>query len=122
MAESQAAVDSMDDSLPRRRSDGEETLPGLALDDAPPPPRKWTWPDRLREALSGQHPWAMDWAEQAVRASPLNGEVLILAALAMLAGRNSARAFVFLKTLQQRFVPSPTNKLLFAVAYAQKGQ
>jgi superfamily II DNA or RNA helicase len=111
----------MDDSLPRRRSE-ESALPGLELEDLRPPPVTVNWAERLAEALQTQDPGAMDVAEAAVRAEPASGAVLIFATIAMLAGRNNARAFALLRIMQQRFRPSPAIRLLFALAYAQKGQ
>jgi superfamily II DNA or RNA helicase len=115
-------VESMDDGFPRRRVNEEMILPGLELDEAPAPERTLSWADRVQQSLLAQDPNVTGLAEKAVQASPLDGQVLVLAALAMLIAGNSARAFAFLRVLQQRFRPAPVVQLLLAIGYAQKGQ
>jgi superfamily II DNA or RNA helicase len=112
----------MNDSLPRRHGEAEAMLPDPDLDDLPAPVTDVSWPDRLRAALRMQDPAATDVAEAAVQALPTDGDVLMLATLAMLYHRNNARAFAFIRTLQQRFRPSPIIRLLAVLGYAQKGQ
>jgi len=109
----------MDDSLPRRHAGDMTTFSGLDLDEAPP---ERTWADRLRDALRTREPGITVLAEKAVEASPNDGEVLLFATLAMLVGRNNARAFAFLRVIQQRFQPSRIVTLLLGLAYGQKGQ
>ena len=59
-------------------------------------------------------------AEQAVRACPSDGHVLLLAATAALIDRKSERAQVFLKRFSKRFVAIGAYHLLRALAIAQQ--
>jgi hypothetical protein len=61
-------------------------------------------------------------AEQAVRARPDDGHILLLAVTAALLDGNCARAQTFLKRFSKRFVPAKAYHLLRALALAQDGK
>src|SRR5260370_23802798 len=61
-------------------------------------------------------------AEQAVRARPGDGHILLLAVTAALLDGNCARAQTFLKRFSKRFVPAKAYHLLRALALAQDGK
>jgi superfamily II DNA or RNA helicase len=61
-------------------------------------------------------------AEQAVRARPGDGHILLLAVTAALLDGNCARAQTFLKRFSKRFVPARAYHLLRALALAQDGK
>jgi superfamily II DNA or RNA helicase len=73
---------------------------------------------RLQRALTdpGLHSGFLPLAEEAVQASPGDGNVLLLAATAALLDRRPERALVFLKRFSKRYVPVPTYSLLYALA------
>jgi hypothetical protein len=58
-------------------------------------------------------------AEEAVRAQPGDGRILLLAATAALLDADPARAQVFLKRFSKRFVPVAAWHLLQALAFGQ---
>lgn len=80
------------------------------------------WCARVREALAQGSDTALAVAEDAVRACPGEFELLLLAALSALAVGQSARAHVFLKRHQKRYVPGKAVSLLTALAFAQQRQ
>jgi superfamily II DNA or RNA helicase len=80
------------------------------------------WCDRVRDALAQGPDTALAIAEDAIRACPGEFELLLLAALSALAAGQSARAHVFLKRHQKRYVPSKAVSLLTALAFAQQRQ
>jgi superfamily II DNA or RNA helicase len=61
-------------------------------------------------------------AEQAVRARPGDGEILLLAATAALLDRDSTRAQVFLKRFSKRYVAIDSYHLLRALALAEENK
>jgi superfamily II DNA or RNA helicase len=72
--------------------------------------------DRTREA------GFLAKAEQAVRARPGDGHILLLAATAALLDQEPARAQVFLKRFSKRYVPVGAHHLLRALALAQENK
>ncbi|MGH7070864.1 MAG: hypothetical protein ACREFO_12725, partial [Acetobacteraceae bacterium] len=80
-----------------------------------------SWADRVRHALAARSSEARGLVEQALRACPNDPELLLLAALAALAGQHPDRALAFLKRYQKRYVPTKAVALLTAVAAAQQG-
>jgi superfamily II DNA or RNA helicase len=61
-------------------------------------------------------------AEEAVRAQPGDGRILLLAATAALLDGQPARAQVFLKRFSKRYVAVPSSHLLCALVLAQAGK
>ncbi|MPZ33548.1 MAG: ATP-dependent helicase [Rhodospirillales bacterium] len=61
-------------------------------------------------------------AEEAVRASPSDGHILLLAAVAALLDRDPERALKFLKRFAKRFVLVDAHHLLVALALAQQNK
>src|SRR5215475_16214730 len=61
-------------------------------------------------------------AEEAVRAQPGDGHILLLAATAALLDGQPARAQVFLKRFSKRYVAVASSHLLHALALAQAGK
>src|SRR5258705_10298920 len=94
----------------------------LPLGDQPEEARGWDQilcaafadPDRASGFLSQ--------AEEAVRAQPGDGLILLLAATAALLDRNPERAQVFLKRFSKRYVAIGTYHLLRALALAQENK
>ena len=80
------------------------------------------WCGRVRDALAQRSDTALAIAENAVRASPGDFELLLLAALAALAAGQPARAHAFLKRHQKRYVAGKPVSLLSALAYGQQKQ
>jgi hypothetical protein len=75
----------------------------------------------LHRALTdpGRHSGFLPIAEEAVQASPGDGNVLLQAATAALLDDHPERALVFLKRFSKRYVPVPTYSLLYALALEQ---
>jgi hypothetical protein len=75
----------------------------------------------LRAAIADPHRECgfLPLAEQAVRACPGDGGILLLAATAALLDRNCQRAQTFLKRFSKRFVTVEAYHLLRALALAQ---
>jgi len=80
------------------------------------------WIDRLRQALAERSSQALDMAEEALHAWPSSPELLLLAALAALAGARPERALVLLKRYGKRYGPGKPAILLTGLALAQQGQ
>ncbi len=82
------------------------------------------WPQILREAVADPNRTleCLPLAEQAVRACPDDGHVLLLAATAALIDRKPERALTFLKRFAKRFVTIGACHLLRALAIAQEGR
>jgi superfamily II DNA or RNA helicase len=100
-------------------------LPGLetgATEPAGERAGRNIWIGRLRDALAEQSPQAHQLAEEGVQAWPTDPEVLMLAALASLAGRRPERALALLKRYGKRYVQGRPVVLLAALAHAQQGQ
>jgi superfamily II DNA or RNA helicase len=89
-----------------------------------PPQDVGGWQDALfaafaaREQASGFLPLA----EEAVRAHPGDGPVLLLAATAALLDEQPERALVFLKRFSKRYVVNQSHHLLHALALGQLGK
>jgi len=101
-----------------RPADAEhDTHPGVA----PPAPDA---EENLRAAIadSNRESGLLPLAEQAVRASPGDPHILLLAATAALIDGKSARAQTFLKRFSKRFEPVRAYQLLRAFALAQDGK
>jgi len=80
------------------------------------------WIDRVRQALAERSSQALDMAEEALHAWPASPELLLLAALAALAGARPERAIVLLKRYGKRYGPGKPAVLLTGLALAQQGQ
>ncbi len=85
-------------------------------------PEAAAWAMRLRAALAERPADASGVAEEAVRACPGDPELLLLAALAVMAARRPERALAFLKRYRKRFACGKPTTLLTALALAQQGQ
>jgi superfamily II DNA or RNA helicase len=94
----------------------------LPLGDQPEEARRWDQvllaafadPDRTADFLPP--------AEQAVRAQPGDGRILLLAATAALLDRNPGRAQVFLKRFSKRYVAIAPYQLLHALVLAEENK
>jgi superfamily II DNA or RNA helicase len=102
-------------------SDPVEQAP-LPFGDQPDEPGRW--PQILRVAVGDpdRASECLPLAEQAVRACPGDGHVLLLAATAALMDRKPERAQVFLKRFSKRFVAIGPYHLLRALAFAQENR
>jgi superfamily II DNA or RNA helicase len=80
------------------------------------------WFDRVRDALAEQSATALAIAEDAVRACPGDFDLLLLASLSALAAGQPARAQLFLKRHQKRYVAGKAVSLLTALVFAQQKQ
>ena len=82
------------------------------------------WDQILRAAFADPHRHSgfLPQAEEAVRAQPGDGHLLLLAATAALLDQYPARAHVFLKRFSKRFVAIGTCHLLRALALAQESK
>jgi len=104
----------------------DEALPVLPRPAAPtapaPPPEPLAWPARLRTALVKQPESAVALAEEALRASPSDAELLLLATLAALVAELPDRALAYLKRFHKRYQPNRATTLLTAIASAQQGR
>ena len=80
----------------------------------PNPPR--------RLCRSGSYPGFLSQAEEAVRAQPGDGRILLLAATAALLDRNPERAQVFLKRFSKRYVAIAPYQLLRALVLAEENK
>ncbi len=69
-----------------------------------------------------RHSGFLPQAEEAVRAQPGDGHILLLAATAALLDRDAARARVFLKRFSKRYVAIGTFHLLRALTLAQENK
>jgi superfamily II DNA or RNA helicase len=78
--------------------------------------------ERLRDALAEHSPGVRGIAEQAVRACPVDPELLLLAALAAMAASQPQRALALLKRYHKRFALGKPAVLLTALALAQQRQ
>src|SRR5437660_9918231 len=80
------------------------------------------WDRILRAAFADPHRHSgfLPQAEEAVRAQPGDGNILLLAATAALLDQDPPRAQVFLKRFSKRFVAVDTVHLLRALAFAQE--
>jgi superfamily II DNA or RNA helicase len=109
-----------------RRGGDARPLPPVAKpsrdrpDAAPASPKDWV--HTLRDALGTRSPDAFDLAEEALRAWPADGDILLLAALVALAGNVPDRALRLLKRFGKRYLPDKESTLLTGLAQAQKGQ
>jgi superfamily II DNA or RNA helicase len=82
------------------------------------------WEQILRAAFAepDRHSGFLELAEEAVRAQPGDGRILLLAATAALLDADPARAQVFLKRFSKRFVPVVAWHLLHALALGQENK
>jgi superfamily II DNA or RNA helicase len=82
------------------------------------------WERILRAAFADleRHSGFLPQAEQAVRAQPGDGHILLLAATAALLDNDPARAQVFLKRFYKRYVAIDTYHLLRALTLAQENK
>jgi superfamily II DNA or RNA helicase len=69
-----------------------------------------------------RHGGFLPQAEEAVRAQPGDGHILLLAATAALLDGQPARAEILLKRFSKRYVEVPSSHLLHALALAQAGK
>ncbi len=114
-------------SPPPGNADRRAVLPGLgpSLDDMAAEagdPGQQIWIDRLRQALAERSSQALDIAEEALHAWPASPELLLLSALAALAGARPERALVLLKRYGKRYASGKPVVLLTGLALAQQGQ
>jgi hypothetical protein len=86
--------------------------------------RALRWEQILRAAFAepDRNSGFLELAEQAVRAQPGDGHILLLAATAALLDADPARAQVFLKRFSKRFVPVAAWHLLHALALGQENK
>lgn len=82
------------------------------------------WERILRAAFADldRHSGFLPQAEEAVRAQPGDGHILLLAATAALLDQDPARAQVFLKRFSKRYVAIDTYHLLRALTLAQENK
>ena len=82
------------------------------------------WDHLLRASFADpdRHSGFLPQAEEAVRAQPGDGHILLLAATAALLDQHPARAQVFLKRFSKRYVAIGTCHLLRALALAQENK
>jgi hypothetical protein len=82
------------------------------------------WDHLLRTSFADpdRHSAFLPQAEEAVRAQPGDGHILLLAATAALLDQHPARAQVFLKRFSKRYVAIGTCHLLRALALAQENK
>ncbi len=82
------------------------------------------WEQILRAAFAepDRNSGFLELAEEAVRAQPGDGHILLLAATAALLDADPARAQVFLKRFSKRFVPVAAWHLLHALALGQENK
>jgi hypothetical protein len=82
------------------------------------------WEQVLRAAFAEPHRNSgfLELAEEAVRAQPGDGRILLLAATAALLDADPARAQVFLKRFSKRFVAVAAWHLLHALALGQENK
>src|SRR5262249_62268244 len=82
------------------------------------------WDQVLLDAFADLvgHSGFLELAEEAVRAQPGDGHILLLAATAALLDEDAARAQVFLKRFSKRFVPVAPWHLLRALALGQENK
>jgi len=78
--------------------------------------------DRVRSALQARSSRAAEIAEIALRAWPVDPELLLLAALTALASRQPERALALLKRYGKRYTPGKPVTLLTSLALAQQGK
>jgi hypothetical protein len=99
----------------------------LPLIDPPPdepaaePAGRDVWIARVRQALAARSSQALEFVEEALRAWPIDPELLLLAALTTLAVRQPERALALLKRYGKRYVPGKHVTLLNALALGQQG-
>ncbi len=79
------------------------------------------WIGRVRQALAARSSQASEFVEEALRAWPIDPELLLLAALTALAVRQPERALALLKRYGKRYVPGKHVTLLHALALGQQG-
>lgn len=77
---------------------------------------------QLRAALKERSPSAIALAEEALRACPGTGELLLLAALAALVAELPLRALTYVKRFHKRYESVRATALLTAIALAQQGK
>ena len=75
----------------------------------------------MREALAARSSQAVEFADEGLRAWPIDPELLLLAALTALAVRQPERALALLKRYGKRYVPGKPVTLLNALALGQQG-
>ncbi len=105
----------------RRR---QATLPGLAERPKMPAPETGTrayWLGQLQPALAALSPDALRIAEAALRAYPIDQQLLLLAALAAIVADQPDRAIGFLKRLERKYDSDNATTLLTALALARQG-
>lgn len=103
----------------------QDHLPGLRPGPEQPPSEhdgRDFWIGQVRTALATRSAAATDLAEDGLRSWPSDAELLLLAALAALAGTAPDRALILLKRFGKRFGPNKAASLLVAIALAQQGQ
>jgi superfamily II DNA or RNA helicase len=102
---------------------GLSTRPGLLPDPPGAAPRdRDYWTVSLRDALAARSAGTIDLAEGALRDCPTDPEILLLAALAALAGNLPDRALRLLRRYGKRYVTGKSAALLTALALARKRQ
>ena len=84
-------------------------------------PTRGEWADRIRVALAQRSSQVFQVADDALQAWPGDPEILLLAALASLAGNQPDRALRLLKRYGKRYVAGKAMALLVALAHAQQG-
>ncbi len=100
------------------------TLPHQVLLPVEPSGDADLWLDRLSAAFAdtGCDRGFLAIAEAAVDACPGDPNVLILAAMAAILDERPERALVFLKRISKRYIATPTERLLQALALFQDGK
>ena len=78
------------------------------------------WIGRLRGQLASRSPAVVAIAEEALRACPIDPDLLLLASLSALAAHAPARALALLKRYGKRYVAGKSVALLTALALAQQ--
>jgi len=92
--------------------------------EAAPLEKALGWEQILRAAFAepGRNSGFLELAEEAVRAQPGDGNILLLAAMAALLEADPGRAQVFLKRFSKRFVPVAARHMLHALALGQENK
>jgi superfamily II DNA or RNA helicase len=107
----------------RRGSAAQAVLPDLDLPDALPSSalKPGDWAQKIRQALAARSSRAVALVEDALRAWPIDPELLLLAALTALAVVEPDRALMMLKRYSKRYAARGHVALLTALALAQQG-
>lgn len=97
---------------------GVDPLPDLA---AGQPPTRGMWADRIRDALAQRSSQVFQIVEDALHEWPGDAEILLLAALTALAGKQPDRAMRMLKRYGKRYEPGKLVTVLMALTLAEQG-